>query len=268
MTDNPSLNDELLDDIDQAYRDAWKNEFNSVWAQVTGAGRILPCHMLNYEHGTELLRQVHAALKQRATAMLKPMAAPVLKPADVFCLLGMWGTVTDPGMYQLTTRLTGQGGINVHASPYRDYALQDIVNAIMAQPEQFLAIFGSSLGANNAPDVAQDLIGHRTIDFMVGFQPSQYGTHVPIPVNVKHALCFFNPVWIITAGLGNYQWVLAPDNDGTIVVQDTKGKWTTQRTGKGGTFLQVIENLDLHPADFDTALQDIALNEMQALRAK
>lgn len=193
----------------------------------------------------------------------------IMRNIDAADLYGMWGPVTDPGARTVTAEVAAIPGANVHRSPYRDYDLQDAADDLETAPTNHaLAILGSSLGGNNGPELAAAFDGKRTIDFLAGFQPSSYGAHTTVPKNVKVAICIFNPNWIITFGLGDYEWVLAPDNDATIMLSTDDGAtWKTTKTGTNGNVLKIVENPDVHPADFDTVLQALVISELKLAAA-
>lgn len=116
----------------------------------------------------------------------------------------------------------------------------------------FVGLVGASLGAMSVVAWARDL-APQEINFVGGFQPSDYdptGISVNIEVqtqfgpdlinravevsaNVDRALCFRNPQFALTGGLGHAAYILAPGN--------THTKLTT------------IPRLDAHPGDFGDA---------------
>jgi hypothetical protein len=108
----------------------------------------------------------------------------------------------------------------------------------------------------------------HTIDFLFGFQPSQYGEKISVTKNVKEALCIYNPNWFITSGLGNYEWTLAADNPGEVVLSADNGK-TYQVVQAGdrtkGTFMRVIQNYDAHPGDNDPTMQAIIIEAISRI---
>jgi hypothetical protein len=192
-----------------------------------------------------------------------------MKKVDCFDILGQFGKIgTDPGMYSITDDLKRQG-YNVHNSPYADNALQTIVDdAMKSSIDDLLVVIGASLGGNNGPEVATALKGHRIVDLMIGYQPSTYGMHVPVPNNVKLAICIWNPVWIITLGLGNYEWVPADDNPCSIEIsKDNGSSWQTFRHGPNGNMLRIIENYDLHPGDANMTVRNYTYNVIRHLRS-
>jgi hypothetical protein len=129
-------------------------------------------------------------------------------------MYGMYGPVTDSGERVFTERVKDLG-VNVHESPYRDYQVTQIISEILSVPaDAIVFVWGSSLGANNAPVVGSYVL-HRTIDGMWGFQASLDGAKVGITQNVKFAHEVWNPTWWHTAGLGAYEWVKADGNSKT-----------------------------------------------------
>jgi len=168
-----------------------------------------------------------------------------------FGIFGMWGPVTDPGESQFSQRVRDEVGIDIQASPYRDYDVNTIVASICAlPPEAKVLIWGSSLGANNAPVVASYVYSQqpsRVINGIWGFQASLYGAQVPITRNVLFAHEAYNPAPIETFGLGAYRWTKADGNAITNVYYTT--------------------NNDLHPGDGDENVQNMFLAEMKRVVA-
>ena len=118
---------------------------------------------------------------------------------------GLGGTVFDPasGELQLVGRLK-EIGVHTGSSPYQWSDIQTIVDEILKAPKDAkIIVGGDSLGANEAPQIAQALLGHRTIDYLFGFQRSEYGVQVDVPKNVLVATSIWNPSWIETMGLGD-----------------------------------------------------------------
>jgi len=169
-----------------------------------------------------------------------------------FGLWGMWGPVTDPGEDQFSHRVGKELGIPIGASPYRDYDVNMIVEEILKlPPEAPVILWGTSLGANNAPVVAA-YVNLRNPDRIIhgiwGFQASVWGAkarpgtvYPGITKNVRFAHLAYstNP---LNAGLGAYVWEKAPGNKTTnLYAFDTK---------------------ELHPGDGDVNVQDMFLAEM------
>ena len=126
-------------------------------------------------------------------------------------MYGLWGPVTDPGEVEFSEKVKLLG-VDIGKSPYRDYDINTIVADLAAAPDDaILLLWGSSLGANNCPVVAS-YVPHRTIHGMWGFQASEGGAKVAVPSNVLFAHEVYNPNWIMTVGLGAYEWVKAPGN--------------------------------------------------------
>jgi hypothetical protein len=167
------------------------------------------------------------------------------KEVHGFGMYGAWGPITDSGEVAFTARVKDLG-VNVHASPYRDYEVAQIVAEILNLPvDVIIFVWGSSLGANNGPVVAA-YCPHRIIDGLWGFQASLDGAQVPITPNVKFAHEVWNPTWWRTFGLGAYEWVKAPGNAKTNL-------YTSKRD-------------DLHPGE-TLAAQEMFLGEMKRIIA-
>jgi hypothetical protein len=164
--------------------------------------------------------------------------------AHGFGMYGMWGPITDPGERGFTERVAALG-VNIHGSPYRDYEVNTIVDEIKfyVPKDAIILIWGSSLGANNAPLVAS-YAKTRTIHGIFGFQASLDGAQILVPSNVGFAHEFFNPYWLSTLGLGAYEWNRADGNHVTKIV-------TTPQTS-------------FHPGE-TTEAQDVFLAEMKTI---
>lgn len=127
----------------------------------------------------------------------------------------------------------------------------------------FKVMIGSSLGAMSVV-VFAGYMAHRQIDFIGGFQPSDFdpsghSVNIPlyrgqlqydtitraiiVPTNVKQGLVFRNPVVAMTGGLGHAAWIAANDKS---------------------TKLQTIEREDAHPGDFPPA-QDTMFDTVKEL---
>src|SRR5580704_818193 len=121
---------------------------------------------------------------------------------------GLGGAAIDPvtGESALVARLKAIG-VDTRQSPYAWSDIQAIADDILATPEGVkIAVGGDSLGANEAPAIAQAVRAKKGLDLLFGFQRSQYGVQVAVPRNVIKAVNVFNPVWIETAGLGDDPW--------------------------------------------------------------
>lgn len=173
--------------------------------------------------------------------------------AYCWSLEGMWGPVTDPGIFRFTRRVAAEDFVNVDGSPYRDFDVNKVVDLILAKPVGSpILLTGTSLGCNNLPIVAAYLYmkdPSRIIHGMWGFQASIWGAKAidgtdyhGIPPNVlfAHLTSSDNPV---NAGLGAYRWVKTADNNVTDLVLD--------------------RNWDLHPGDGDVETQNQYLREMR-----
>ena len=101
----------------------------------------------------------------------------------------------------------------------------------------FCGAIGSSLGAGAVVLFAKYLKPQK-VHFLGGFQPSVWDPvmtegnppFIAVPDSVAQGLCFRNPVWAITGGLGYATW-----------------------KGNNVTKLDVIEREDVHPGDFGEA---------------
>jgi hypothetical protein len=136
-------------------------------------------------------------------------------------MYGQWGTVTDPGERTFSKKVK-ELGVDIGNSPYPDYRVNQIAADFNAAPADAIRLlWGSSLGANNCPVVATDAL-HVAIHGMWGFQASEDGAKWPVPRNVLFAHEVYNPIWLMTLGLGHYKWVLAPGNTRTTLVLSKK----------------------------------------------
>lgn len=174
--------------------------------------------------------------------------------AYAFWMYGMWGPVTDPGSCQMSQRIAKEVGADIGFSPYRDYDVNNIVEAILALPPDVPVIVGgTSLGSNNTPVVAAYVHARnpkRVINGIWGFQASLYGaragvvaTYPGITPNVlfAHLTTSDNPIPL--PGLGAYRWVKAPGNEVTNYFNPTVN--------------------DPHPGDGNVAVQDTYIAEMK-----
>jgi len=143
--------------------------------------------------------------------------------------------------------------INTHASPYRDYQVNDVVALILSLPlTDKVIIVGTSLGASNTPVVGAYVYLQnkaRIINGIWGFQASIWGAQAGIDTaypgitpNVQFADLAYstNP---INAGLGAYVWKKSPGN--TV------------------TNLYTFDTFDVHPGDGNVKTQDRFLCEMK-----
>lgn len=169
----------------------------------------------------------------------------------VACVMfGMGGAIFDPagGETVLVQKIKALG-VDTAASPYQCTDSQAIANVLMAAHAQGarLIVGGDSLGANNGPYIAQSLRTHLGLDYLFGFQPSEYGQQVTIPRSVVEARCIYNPNFFATFGLGAYEWQLEP--------------------GNVRTKLRIVTNNDMHPGDDDVAMQNLVLADIQRIIA-
>jgi len=168
-----------------------------------------------------------------------------------FGMYGWLGQSADRGEDQFSRRVAAELGVNVGASPYQEYDVNNIVTAILALPSDApVIVWGTSLGANNAPVVAANVYGlnpNRIIHGIWGFQASQFGAHLGIPPNVlfAHLTSSDNPIPL--PGLGSYRWVKAEGNTVTNLYLDTVN--------------------DPHPGDGNAAVQNKYLDEMRRVIA-
>jgi hypothetical protein len=165
-------------------------------------------------------------------------------------MYGMWGALTDIGEHEREfTDKVEVLGVDVGKSLYRDYQVAEIAadfNA--APPDAILLVWGFSLGANNCNVVAS--YTHRLIHGMWGFQASDDGAKVPIPSNVLFAHEVYNPSWLGTAGLGHYEWVIAPNNHRTNLYLSKRWDMHPGATERSqAMFLAEIERVIAKPGD-------------------
>jgi hypothetical protein len=167
--------------------------------------------------------------------------------AHFFGMYGMGGHGLDPGEDWFTQRVKAEiPDINIHASPYRDYLVDDIAEEISnLPPEDTVIVQGTSLGANDCPVVSSRT--HHTIHGMFGFQASMWGEHQPIGPNVLFAHLFysFNPIPLPL--MGAYQW--------------------RKVAGNTVTNLYLTPKHLVHPGDYDVPSQNIFLAEMRRIIA-
>lgn len=110
-----------------------------------------------------------------------------------------------------------------------------------------IAVAGTSLGANEAPRIGAMLLqSKRTVDLMVGIQPSTWGAKNLITSNVKRAVCFYNPIAGLTGGLGSYCW------------KRTEGNHTTE--------LLAYRSYWPHPGDNVPWIHEIIFAELRKLQ--
>jgi hypothetical protein len=167
--------------------------------------------------------------------------------AYCFTMYGQFGAALDPsgGQAVLTQKIAALG-VNVGSSPYQWTDTQIIADAMKALPaDSMVFLEGDSLGASSVLLVASAFNGTRKIDCCFGIQPSVYGQDVPITPNLDYAVCFYDPNWIETLGLGARQWELAAGN--TI------------------TKLSNVPFNHAHPGDDDPTIQTLVLNEIKAI---
>ena len=172
-----------------------------------------------------------------------------------FFIYGMWGPITDPGARTMTERMAAElPGINMHASPYRDYDVNTIVDIILKLPAGApVLVAGTSLGANNTPIVAAYVHARdpqRIIHGIWGFQASIWGAkagvepyYTGIPPNVLFAQLTTSDNPIPLPGLGAYRWIKSPGNNVTNYYNPTVN--------------------DPHPGDGNVLVQNQYIAEMK-----
>jgi hypothetical protein len=154
-------------------------------------------------------------------------------------IYGQFGVAADPiNLPTFRNRLAAAG---IETTLVEHYDRQKVYDFFRGY-EGKRGIFGSSLGAGASPLYAGDQKPHP-VDIVGGFQPSDWDPimhldpvtklkTVIVPSNVKHAICFRNPVFAITGGLGH-----------AIYKAEEPSK----------TMLEIKEREDVHPGDFGPA---------------
>lgn len=106
------------------------------------------------------------------------------------CVRGQFGWTASQGVDALCIQIRQIP--NVTAAIYNWNQQQAIVNAIRAQYRQTrIAYVGYSLGATYGPRVCR--IAARSIDLLIGLDPSQSYLVGKVPTNVRKAIAFYNP---------------------------------------------------------------------------
>jgi hypothetical protein len=168
-----------------------------------------------------------------------------------FISYGQGGAVVDSvlagdGIGRLVQRIRSLG-VDAAPRPFGWDQYESTAAAIkQLPPEHKIIIGGASLGANMAPWIAA-AVYPRPVDLIFGIQPSLYGGKYPISKNVRNALCIYNPVWLMTLGLGAYQWQRDTINHSTVLT--TRSSYA------------------LHPGDNVNAVQDAILAEVRAVKS-
>lgn len=164
-------------------------------------------------------------------------------------LFGQFGVIADPyNLPHLRDRLVSAGFETILVEHTDTQKVYDFLHGFKG----FAAILGSSLGAGAAP-IEAGYLSPQVVDFVGGFQPSDWDPvmhtdsvtmlrTVNVPVNVKEAMVFRNPLVAATGGLGH----------------------ATYKTQGLTTKLTVIERPDPHPGDMPPA-QDIMFNKIVEL---
>lgn len=176
--------------------------------------------------------------------------------ARVACVFGQFGAAADPvSLPVFRDRLNERGVETILIQHYDSKSAYDFLHRFNG----FCATVGSSLGAMSAVVFAGYLMP-QTIDFVGGFQPSDYDPSghsvaiqdpsgdlitraITVPKNVRHAMCFRNPIGAATGFLGHATYIAA---DPTV------------------TDLKVINRADVHAGDFPPAA-DIMFDRLMEL---
>jgi hypothetical protein len=183
---------------------------------------------------------------------------------------GMGGDAIDKaassggGEDYLVSRLKAKG-IDTLGSVYQWSDTQARFNAFMSVPKTD-PIFdvGDSLGDNVlGEDAAALKQAGRTLDFLGGFQGSEWGEHTSISDNVRYAVLIYNPNALMTAGLGAYPLPLdvPPTNIASGNLYD--GGWYLGNNGK--TWVRYVQIEAAHPDDWGLA-QDIVYDDIIKLQ--
>jgi hypothetical protein len=178
-------------------------------------------------------------------------------PKRAVLVYGQFGQLADPvSLNQLAGRLRAIGFEVIIVQHMDSKAAYDYLMGFHGMR----VLIGSSLGAMSAVVFAGYMM-HQQIDFVGGFQPSDYDPSghdveirendppdiitraIEVPSNVANAVCFRNPVAALTGGLGHAAYVLDPS---------------------GNTKLVTYKREDAHPGDFGEA-QDIMFNTVKGL---
>jgi len=162
-------------------------------------------------------------------------------------LYGMGGKTVDQilsgdGTGKLVLKMQA-AGIKARLFDYHEITL--VMERIKAQPAGTrIIIGGTSLGACNSPLIGARVYP-RVVDYMFGIQPSVWGGRFDYSSNVMIARCIYNPVWLMTFGLGARVLVPAAGNAKTLVLYST--------------------HYDLHPGDASAATHSIILHDIESL---
>jgi len=159
-----------------------------------------------------------------------------------------------------------KAGINTLNSVYNWYQVQNIFNDLHAAKKRGakIAAVGDSLGDNELGDIVHSLKQAGTeVDFIGGFQGSEWGKHTSISDNVKRALIIYNPKCWQTFGLGCYALPLdvPPHVPAGHSLYD--GKWYLGNNGK--TWVRYVQIEAPHPDDWGLA-QDLVFAELKQLQ--
>ena len=176
--------------------------------------------------------------------------------ARIAVVFGQFGQLADPvNLPAFQQRLKQAGAQTILVQHTDSQQAYDFLRMFSG----FCGIIGASLGAGAAPIMA-GYLNKKKVDFVGGFQPSDWDPvmhevsiqsgadlitrAVNVPANVTNALCFRNPVFAATGGLGHATYIRAP--------------------GNAVTSLEVIERNDMHPGDFGVA-QDMMFDRVAGL---
>jgi hypothetical protein len=115
--------------------------------------------------------------------------------ARAFVIRGQYGWITSAGMDQLCLRLQNIPGM--YASIYGWSEDAYVLRAIDQTPRSVqLMMIGFSLGAHTCTRIPS-YRGNRDFELIIGFDPTKLTRLLPVPPNVKRAMCFYNPgAWI------------------------------------------------------------------------
>ena len=164
--------------------------------------------------------------------------------ARIAVVFGQFGRLADPvNLPAFNQRLQQAGAQTILVQHTGSQQVYDFLRAFSG----FCGIIGASLGAGAAPIMAGYLDTKKVA--VGGFQPSDWDPvmhevsiqsgadlitrAVNVPANVTDALCFRNPVFAATGGLGHATYIRAP------------GNVTTKLT--------IAERDDMHPGDSGAA---------------
>jgi hypothetical protein len=215
------------------------------------------------------LADLFAALEPQLS---KPQGRPMtnLVPVAGTVSYGMGGDAVDRaasdggGEDYLVSRLKAKG-IDTLGSVYEwsdTQARFDALRKLPVSTKKF--IVGDSLGDNVIGEDVHALQQEGVVvDFIGGFQGSEWGEHTTISDNVRYAVIVYNPNVFETAGLGAYPLPL----DVPPVVPEGRdlydGHWYLGNNGK--TWIRYVQIAAPHPDDWGLA-QNIVYDDIIKLR--